>query len=265
MFDLWTKNRRRKKIVNEPVPLAWPKILATNLWYWRALSESQRQRLLALIAIFIREKQIVVHGPASLHETVRLVVAGAACVMLLGFNDWYCFDRVSSVVVFPRPKTFQVSGSPSDVIFGEQEVAGLYSRGSPIVLSWNEVLRDCRHAASDNNVVIHEFAHHVDDLDGALAGDPPFPTSGLRRQWTEVVGLEFERLNEQVARDEPTVIDPYGMDDKVEFFAVACEAFFCDPWSVSEFHPELFRLLEILFRLDPRQWVDSEGEPNLRN
>jgi Mlc titration factor MtfA (ptsG expression regulator) len=40
----------------------------------------------------------------------------------------------------------------------------------------------------------------------------------------------------------------------MEFFSVSCEAFFCDPMGLTEYHPELFDLLQLVYRIDPRRW-----------
>lgn len=254
MFELWTKNWRRRRIVKRQTPEHWPQFLAGGLWYWPVLTPEQRTRLLKLIAIFLHEKEIVVPSQIPDVERVRVVVAGTTCLMLLGFDDWYCFDRVQTVVLsnqsFVQP--MQVSGSTN--IMGEVVATGVYSKGSPIRLVWPELQRQCRQSRWAENVAIHEFAHHIDDLDGALAGDPPFQTKGLELRWQSVAEEEMRRLEQDVAQGFETILDPYGLENPVEFFAVACEAFFCQPISLHQFHRELFELLSTLFRLDPRPW-----------
>lgn len=254
MFELWIKNWRRRRIVKRQIPEHWPQLLAGGLWYWQVLSHEQRLRLLKLIAIFLHEKEIVVPAQVKDVERVQVVVAGAACLMLLGFDDWYCFDRVQTVVLSNEQivERMQVSGSPN--IFGDVVALGVYAKGSPIRLVWPEVQRQCRQSRWADSVVIHEFAHHVDDLDGALAGDPPFQTRGLEVRWQEVASQETMRLKAEVAQGVDTILDPYGLESPAEFFAVACEAFFCQPVELHQFHRDLFGLLSTLFRLDPRPW-----------
>jgi Mlc titration factor MtfA (ptsG expression regulator) len=254
LFELWTKNWRRRRIVKRQIPFEWPNHLTGGLWHWQVLNPEQRIRLLKLIAIFLHEKEFVV--PAQIHEveSVRVVVAGAACLMLLGFDDWYCFDRVETVVLSLDPivERMQISGSTG--VVGDVVATGIYSKGSPIRLVWPEVQRQCRQARSLENVLIHEFAHHIDDLDGTLAGDPPFQSRRLELRWEQVAKQEIKRLEADVANGQETILDPYGLENSVEFFAVACEAFFCQPVELRRFHRELFELLSTLFRLDPRPW-----------
>jgi hypothetical protein len=257
MFQLWLKDWRRRRLIRRPAPVHWPGILQQRLWYWNYLSAAQRQRLLQLIAIFLREKEVVVPRELADPEAARVTVAGAACLMLLGFEDTYCFDRIQTIILTLRPFRQQVQVSAVDGLFGDMLASGAYSRNAPVALSWRDVQRECASPEQAANVVIHEFAHHIDDLDGAMAGDPPFPSQQLVSRWKEVSRREFERLEELQAAGVETVIDPYGLEDEVEFFAVCCEAFFCNPLGLEEEHPELFELLQFLFRLDPRPWFQD--------
>lgn len=258
MFDLWTKNWRRKRILRQPIPPRWPEILAKSFWYWHVLTPAQQARLLSLIAIFLKEKEVVVPGTVKDPEGAKVTVAAAASLMLLGFDDWYCFDRITTVVLSTRPIVNQmpVAGTPG--VFGDFAASGVYTSGSPVQLSWPDVAEECRDPASYQNVVVHEFAHHIDDLDGSLAGDPPFPSTRLVKLWEEVSAEELELLQQQTERGEDAVLDAYGTSDPVEFFAVTCESFFCNPHGLYESHPRLFSLLQTLFRLDPRQWFEDE-------
>lgn len=64
------------------------------------------------------------------------------------------------------------------------------------------------------NVVLHEFAHQLDQEDGT-----PVLGDGTRRGWAEVLGSEFRALRDKASRDEPTLLDHYGAEDAGEFFA----------------------------------------------
>ncbi|CAH1385793.1 hypothetical protein NTGM5_160014 [Candidatus Nitrotoga sp. M5] len=45
-------------------------------------------------------------------------------------------------------------------------------RGS-VILSWDDVERDIYHPQPGHNVVLHEFAHKLDGLNGVANGLPP--------------------------------------------------------------------------------------------
>jgi hypothetical protein len=105
-----------------------------------------------------------------------------------------------------------------------------------------------------NNVVLHEFAHHVDGLDGEMEGIPPFATRELTELWRHVATHELERLRSAVQLGLPTVLDAYGAESLIELFAVATEAFFCDGHNLYQDHQKLYSLLSQLYRLDSRDW-----------
>ena len=45
-----------------------------------------------------------------------------------------------------------------------------------------------------HNLVLHEFAHKLDMLDGAADGMPPLPTRDDESAWVQTIGTNFRRL-----------------------------------------------------------------------
>jgi len=102
--------------------------------------------------------------------------------------------------------------------------------------------------------VLHEFAHHLDGLDGATEGIPPLPTRAAQADWKQVMAAEYERLLDDLEADEPTLLDPYAADSPTEFFAVTTECFFELPLDLREFHPDLYRVLAGFYKVEPADW-----------
>ncbi len=255
MFDLWLKHWRRRRLARRPIPPTWSRWLHDDLWQFRSLTDRQRQRLLHTTQFFYHEKNFEGCQGLALDDRMKVVIGGAASLLLLGFDDDYCFDRVRSVLVYPgtmrlRGEISLVGGSAAP----EPWAAGVYSSGDTIVLSWEDVAWDCGNSTSGANVVIHELAHHVDDLDGTLDGDPPFATSKQSRDWRRLIQVERDRLANEVAAGVSTVLRPYALTNLAEFFAVACEAFYCDARALAQCHSALFSMLQTLFRFDPRSF-----------
>jgi Mlc titration factor MtfA (ptsG expression regulator) len=96
-------------------------------------------------------------------------------------------------------------------------------------------------------VVIHEFAHKIDMIDGYTDGTPPLRGAELAR-WTTVVVDEYERAE---SRPSDAVLRPYAWSSPAEFFAVATEAFFCTPEPLRNAKPDLYRALGDFYRQDP--------------
>lgn len=114
------------------------------------------------------------------------------------------------------------------------------------------------------NVVIHEFAHKIDMLNGEADGHPPL----FRRwhapldhaAWSDVFDNAYDQFCARVdavpkrrwARFErESLIDPYAADHPSEFFAVCSEALFVTPQAFEAEYPELYRLLARYYRQDP--------------
>ena len=120
-----------------------------------------------------------------------------------------------------------------------------------ILLSWDDVLAGAADPADGHNVVIHEFAHQLDQEKGYANGAP---TAAISPRWAQVFAWEYARLQQRAALGEPTFIDPYGATAPQEFFAVASEVFFEQPGRLAMEHPDLFSELLRYYRVDPRAW-----------
>ena len=181
---------------------------------------------------------------------MKTIVSAHAALMLLGTKS-YCFESVNTILLFPgiveRRQQGRLSGN----------IGEAWANGG-IVLSWPDV-RSIGRFRQGHNVVIHEFAHHLDGLDGEMGGSIPFNDVKDQASWDEVSTRELQRLVRDVNERRPTLLDPYGATNHAEFFAVACECFFESPHEMRQEHPELFRLLIRFFHLDPSDWQVTAG------
>ena len=101
------------------------------------------------------------------------------------------------------------------------------------------------------NLVLHEFAHKLDLLDGFADGCPPLQGREQHRRWHEVMTAEFAALQAADAVGRATVLDHYGATNPAEFFAVATEAFFEKARDLRARHGELYAALRDYYRQDP--------------
>ena len=127
-------------------------------------------------------------------------------------------------------------------------------RGS-IVLSWNS----CRQGASNihdgHNVIFHEFAHQLDQEHGRADGVPVLEERSAYLDWGKVMYKKFLWLREKKKKHQHTLIDPYGAMNEAEFFAVCTECFFEKPKQLHKKHPEVYRVLESYYGLDPQKFM----------
>ena len=112
------------------------------------------------------------------------------------------------------------------------------------------MLRGVRDPHDGHNVVFHEFAHHLDGIDGDVDGTPPLESRQQYRTWDRVLVHEYRWLVREAGAGAATLLDHYGATNEAEFFAVATECFFeCGP-QLRERHPELYEILRGFYRQD---------------
>ena len=255
MFFSRGRNRRRRELVAQPFPAEWRQVLEQLVRHYQFLNAQQHERLEGFVQVLLSEKDWVGGGGFELHVGMKVTIAGYAGVMTLGMKEPYYFDRLKTIIVYPggyqphmsRYDQYQPIG-PIGARLGEAHYRG------PIVVSWAEIVGREK-LRPGNNLVFHEFAHHIDGLDGEVEGTPPLVGREKALTWYDVTEQEFERLRGEASRGEATLLDRYGASNRAEFFAVASECFFERPRAMRERHPELYRVLADFYCQDVAQWL----------
>ena len=213
----------------------------------------ERKRLRELTKIFVGEKNWEGIEGLRINDEKKVTVAALACTMLLGIDDFH-FDNVKTILLFPRAFHRQSSDT------GESGFrSGESWQGGPVVLSWHDVLSGGRNPHDGINVVVHEFAHALDGLDGEMGGHVVFDDPAVTARWNEVIKREYEQLRVAADFDYPSILDYYGATNRAEFFAVASETFFEEPELLRQVKPELFELFREYYRVDPSDWTAELG------
>mgnify|MGYP000879935006 CR=1 FL=1 len=247
------RDHRRKALADRPFPPEWLAIIVRNVPYVRALHTDERKHLEELIQIFIAEKNF--EGCGGLEEVtdeMRVTIAAQACLLLLNLPLSY-YDRLSSVLIYPEGFAYdrETSGETGIVTAERVPVSGLSSGGGAVALSWPDALAGSRHPGDGSNVILHEFAHQLDQLDDAMDGAPALDTVAQYREWARVLGEEYARLRSEATLGIPSLISPYAATLPAEFFAVVTELFFERPRELKQQHPALYDELRQYYRQDP--------------
>jgi len=254
------KNRRRRRVMAQLFPPAWEEILEQNVAIYQRLPEEDRKELQRRIQVFLAEKRFEGCGGLVITDEMRLIIAAQACLLLLHRKtDFY--PGLDSIVVYPSAylaPTVKPAG-PGLVTEGEENRLGEAWRKGPLVLSWEDVLADAAGSADGTNVVLHEFAHELDNEDGAANGAPLLERGDLYAEWSRVLGAAYEQLKRDVESGREGILDEYGATDPAEFFAVATECFFERPIDLRQEQPELYDKLKEFFRQDPVQYAGTGG------
>ena len=248
----WWRRRRRDAIRRRAFPPGWRAIIERNVPYVARLAPADRDELMGHIKVFLAEKHFEGCGGLQVTDEVRVTVAAQACVLLLHrASDYY--PTLSSILVYPAAYLVPASQTTPGGLVTEGYQARLgesWTRGE-VVLVWDEVLSGAADLHDGHNVVLHEFAHQLDQEDGAGDGAPILPRRSMYVAWARVFGHEFEGLVRDVERHHRTLIDRYGATNPAEFFAVATETFFEKPARLRSKHPQLYEQLRAFYQQDP--------------
>jgi Mlc titration factor MtfA (ptsG expression regulator) len=178
---------------------------------------------------------------------MRVSIAAQACLPILELGlDWYA--GFTGIVVYPGD--FRVRRAETDehgvVHEWDDDLAGEAMPGGPVVLSWDATAND-----PQINVVIHEFAHKLDMLNGAADGLPPLHPGMDRAAWSAAFAEAYEGFCDALERGKDTWLDPYAAEHPSEFFAVISEAFFKQPAETRRRYPAVYDQLKLFYRQDP--------------
>ena len=251
MFGL--TGRRRKHLREQPFPAEWEEILHRTMPLYASLSAEDRRELQGHVQVFLDEKSFEGCGGLLVTNEIRVTIAAQACVLLLHRETDY-YPELLSILVYPHAYIVKETRHDGSVVI-DGEVTRLgesWVRGA-VVLAWDNVLAGAADVHDGHNVVFHEFAHQLDQEDGAGDGAPVLPRRSMYVTWARVLGGEFAHLQQAARRGEPTLLDKYGATNPAEMFAVATETFFEKPRKLRSRHPELYEQLKEFYNQDPAE------------
>jgi Mlc titration factor MtfA (ptsG expression regulator) len=244
----WLANWRRKQVLaRHRIDDELWRAAAARLRSIRTLSAGETEKLKQLVLLFLAEKQFSGAGGAEVTDEMRLSIAAQACLPILELGlDWYA--GWTGIVIYPGD--FRVRRSEMDehgvLHEWDDELAGEAMPGGPVVLSWDAAAHD-----AEINVVIHEFAHKLDMLNGEANGVPPLHAGMDRRAWAAAFDTALQGFCDALERGRDTWLDPYAAEHPSEFFAVVSEAFFEEPHETRRRYPDVYDQLRLFYRQDP--------------
>ena len=244
------RNWRRKRVLARyPIDEAtWQRVIA-NLPLLRGLEAEEMVRLRELVVLFVHDKTFAGAADLTLSATICLTIAVQACLPILNLGLQY-YSGWSEIIVYPDEfvRSFEERDEAGVIHVSRHPLAGESWLRGPVILSW----RNAQHQdeAPDANVVIHEFAHKLDMLNGGANGYPPLHRDMSREKWARVFADAYRDFCRRVDRHH-TVIDPYAAENPAEFFAVLSEVFFQRPAHLKRCYPEVYDQLSAFYRQDP--------------
>ena len=248
--------RRRNRFKYIPISPLWQSIINQNMSIYNSLSFDERKRLQGHIQVFLAEKQFIGCRGLQVTEEMKITIAAIACLLLLNEQGSY-FSQLRSILLYPSTYVVEQKSYQGNYVIEEDRVARLGESwtNDQVVLSWEQIQQDTQNWQDGQNVILHEFAHQLDQEDGKAEGVPVLPNNLDSSIWAQVMTQEYQQLCYDVEQGIKTVIDSYGATNPAEFFAVATETFFEKPQQLLNKHPELYRLLQKYYQLNPLQWL----------
>lgn len=246
---------RRERIRRRPFPAPWRRILRRRVPFFHKLPPHLQLQLKQHIQVFIAEKSFVGCGGQQITDEVRVTIAAQACLLLLNNTRGY-FRNLREILVYPGAFVVDRVNTDGMGVLQEQRqvLAGeSWTRGQ-VILSWADTVAGAADPGDGRNVVIHEFAHQLDQEKGHANGAPALHHRDAYERWSAVMSAEFARLQECAQLQQPHLLNHYGATNPAEFFAVASEVFFEQALNMASLHPELYRELRDFYRLDPLEW-----------
>ncbi len=252
----WLSARRRERLREQAFPAAWRKILRRRVPLLRRLPADLQIELKRQIQVFVAEKAFIGCDGLRVNDEMRVTIAAQACLLTLNRPGQH-YPALREILVYPG--SFVVEREHTDGIgvahHARQVLAGESWDHGQVVLSWHDTLEGAAVPDDGQNVVIHEFAHQLDQETGAANGAPMLEKRAHYTRWSQVLGAEFRRLKGTIALQQASLFSDYGATDPAEFFAVISEVFFEQPERMADEHPELYQQLALFYRLDPLNWT----------
>ncbi len=256
----WLEHQRIRYTLNHhPIPHETWQNLMHNAAVFRGLSAVERAHLRELSTLFLQRKSFSGVQGLTVSKDMAVAVSAQACLLILKLGlDYY--DGWVEIVIYPS--AFKVPREVSDsnglVTQREHVLSGESWSHGPIILSWDTAASDITDHCSGHNVVIHEFAHKLDMLNGSANGMPPLHSDMVRQQWTTAFSEAFELLQQQLAHHRHPHINAYAATSPAEFFAVCSEYFFTAPDTLQDQFPAVYDQLKLYYRQDP---INRLAEP----
>jgi len=249
------KGRRRRRLLATPLADADRALMRSTAPLTAALPAALQARHEGVVQVLLAEKHW--EGAAGLEVTraMRLAVAGQAALLQLRPDADY-FPGTDTVLIYPE--AFVVDHDVVDedglVHGGEDELAGESWQRGVVILSWQDVEREARRPEG-YNVVLHEFAHQLDEQTGEADGRPHLEDPALAARWAEAFRAAFDRHGKLCKRRREVLFDQDAAGNPAEFFATAVELFFTYPRDLASEFPDVHAVLAAWLGLDPAAWT----------
>ncbi len=237
----YIKKKNAWKIPKEKFPANWRIILSEKLIFYNNLNEEEKKHFEFKIQEFLLNCRIT-GIKTEVDDTDKLLIASSAIIPIFEFPEWR-YLNIDEVLLYPTSFNMDFGVNSDSTVLG---MVGSGVMEGKMILSKQSLINGFRNETDKKNTAIHEFVHLIDKSDGAIDGVPKLL---LEKQYTiPWIDLIKQKIDEIYKGKSD--INPYGATSKAEFFSVISEYFFERPELLKKKHPELYKLLEQIFKTD---------------
>ncbi len=254
-FGRW---RRARILQKHAIPHDAFRTAVERLPVLDGLTADELARLRETASLFIHDKTFSAAGGADVDDTTQRIIALQACLLTLNLSE-DSYRGWSEIILYPGEfLRDREEMDEAGVVHRSRDIlAGESWHGGPLVLSIADVAASGQ--ADGFNVVLHEFAHKLDMLNGDANGFPPLHRGMDAAAWARDFGSAYDDLYARVEAGEDTAIDPYAAAAPAEFFAVLTEVFFETPGLLHAEYPAVYQQLRQFYRQHPLARLESHG------
>ena len=244
------KREKLQKLQNLPFSSEDRKFLLKTPHY-KNLNEQDKQKIERSIILFTNTKEFV-GVDIEVSDEIKVIIAFYACLLLLHIDTKSCYENLKTIIIYPSHVMTSHISSFGGIYTKENFVLDGQSANDTVVIVWHDAKKEAYHLRHDN-VIIHEFAHEIDFMDGEIDGIPPIEKSKYN-EWTSVLFKDYKNLNEITLKNRQwgkyKLLGSYAATNEAEFFAVVTERFFETPKSLKKSFPELYNELKSYYNID---------------
>jgi Mlc titration factor MtfA (ptsG expression regulator) len=254
---------RRARVVAQVFPAKWRKVLRRRVPLVHRLPVPLQLQLKKHMQVFIAEKAFIGCAGLRVTDEMRVVIAAQACLLLLNRSTHY-FPNLRQILLYPGAFAVDRATTDGAGVLQEQRqaLAGESWSQGQVILSWQDCLEGAARSDDGRNVVIHEFAHQLDQENGTANGAPPQaprPAVGATgrhnaQRWAQVFQAAYAQLQEEAHTGVQGLLSHYGAQDPAEFFAVVSEVFFEQGAALLTHYPSLYAELAGFYQVDSAAW-----------
>lgn len=249
-----SKKKKITKVLAEEFPAEWKEILRSKVQFYDNLSPEDKIRFENKVKKFLFSTTIAGVKGVEVTDEVKLLVASSAIIPVFIFDGWE-YVNLNEVLIYdgvvePNQK---VDIESDGILLGQVRP---FQTKHMMLLSKQFLIQGFESMNGKSNVGIHEFAHLIDQADGSIDGIPKaFMPEELLSPWTKIMYAEIEKIG-----TNRSDINPYALTNHAEFFAVVCEYFFENPDKFQEKHPQLYELMNQIFKREEVEMQEQIAE-----